>query len=61
MAILPKLILGFPFMTWAQVGLCIIIQPLFKVCYELVVSPLTYGLSKKLKQLERAAGNSYEL
>lgn len=61
MAILPKLILGFPFMTWAQVGLCIIIQPLFKVCYELIVSPITYGLSKKLKQIERDAGNIYEL
>lgn len=61
MAILPKLILGFPFMTWAQVGLCVIIQPLFKVCYELIVSPITYGLSKKLKQIERDAGNIYEL
>lgn len=61
MALLPKWILGFPFMTWPQVGLCIIIQPLFKVCYELVVSPITYGLSKKLKQLERDAGNTYDL
>lgn len=61
MAILPKLILGFPFMTWPQVGLCVIIQPLFKVCYELIVSPLTYWLSKKLKQLEKDAGNSYAL
>lgn len=61
MALLPKWILGFPFMTWAQVGLCVIIQPLFKVCYELIVSPITFGLSKKLKQLEKDAGNSYEL
>ena len=61
MALLPTWILGFPFMTWAQVGLCVIIQPLFKVCYELIVSPITFGLSKKLKQLEKDAGNSYEL
>lgn len=61
MAILPKLILGFSFMTWPQVALCVVIQPLFKVCYELLISPITYGLSKKLKKAEKEAGNVYSL
>lgn len=61
MAILPKMILGFSFMTWSQVALCVVIQPLFKVCYELLISPVTYRLSKKLKKAEKEEGNTYSL
>lgn len=61
MLLLPKLFLGFSFMTWAQVGICVVLQPLFKVAYELVISPLTYFLSRKLKQVEKNADNTYDL
>ena len=59
MYVLPKLFMGFSFMSLSQVGICIIIQPLFKVCYELIVSPITYNLSKKLKKVEAENGNTY--
>lgn len=61
MLLLPKLFLGFSFMTWAQVGICVILQPLFKVAYELIISPLTYFVSQKLKNIEKSAGNTYDL
>ena len=52
MYIFPSLILGFPFMTIPQVLITIILQPLIKVLYEVLVLPITYGTSKKLKQYE---------
>lgn len=59
MYLLPKLFMGFSFMTPLQVLICIIIQPLFKVAYELIVSPITYNLSKYLKKKEAELGNVY--
>lgn len=47
MNILPKLVLGFSFMSWAQVGLAIACQIIVKVLYEIALSPLIIKLCKK--------------
>lgn len=52
MYVFPKLFLGFSFMSPLQMVICILLQPLLKVLYELVVSPLTYNMSKYLKKIE---------
>lgn len=52
MYLLPKLVLGFPFMSPLQMLICILIQPLLKVLYEIIISPLTYTLSNYLKKIE---------
>lgn len=52
MGVLPLLVTGSAFMTWPQIGMCVLIQPLIKFCFELVVSPLTSLLAKKLKRIE---------
>lgn len=60
MYILPKLILGFSFMEGLQVIVCIILQPLAKVLYETIISPITLKLSIKLKEIETKNNNLYE-
>ena len=61
MAILPKIFMGFQFMSWEQVAICIVLQPVCKVLYELAISPATLYLSRTLKSYERNNGNRYEL
>ena len=59
MNIFPSLILGFPFMTWAQEGICVLIQPTFKVIIDCIVAPFTRWACKKLNKLEAENGNVY--
>lgn len=46
MHILPKLFLGFAFMSWAQVGCAILLQVTIKVLYEFLLSPVIIKLCK---------------
>ena len=48
MNILPKAVLGFAFMTWAQVGIAICFQVLVKVIYELLLSPVIVLICRKM-------------
>ena len=52
MMILPKLFLGFSFMTWNQVLIAIPLQACVKTLYESCISPLTYLIVKKVKTYE---------
>ena len=52
MMILPKLFLGFSFMTWNQVLIAIPLQACVKTLYESCISPLTYLIVKKVKAYE---------
>lgn len=61
MFILPRLILGFEFMSLLQVLVCIILQPIFKVLYEIAISPITLLICKKLKKTEEENNNIYNI
>lgn len=52
MVLLPSLFMGFSFMSWEQALICILIQPMVKVAYELLINPLTKWLAGKLKKYE---------
>ena len=59
MYVFPKLVLGFSFMTLPQVAICVILQPILKLIVEVIVSPLTNYLSKKLNKIEAENNNVY--
>lgn len=61
MNIFPKLFLGFEFMSWPQVAVCVLLQPTIKVIYEIIISPLTIKSCKVLHKYESEAGNKYGL
>lgn len=61
MNIFPKMFLGFEFMSWVQVAICVLLQPTIKVIYEIIVSPLTVKSCKALRKYESEAGNAYGL
>lgn len=52
MHILPKLFLGFEFMSWAQVGCAILVQVTIKVLYEFLLSPIIIKLCKSATTTE---------
>lgn len=52
MNILPKLFLGFEFMTWKQIAIAIPVQALTKTLYESAIVPITTILTKKCKKYE---------
>jgi len=52
MMILPKLFLGFSFMTWNQVLIAIPLQACVKTLYETCIVPLTCLIVKKVKKYE---------
>ena len=60
MYLLPKLFLGFEFMTFKQVLIAIPVQALFKTLYECLVVPLTYVIAKATRRYEEklSADNS---
>lgn len=53
MYLLPKLFLGFEFMTWQQVLVAIVIQALIKTAYECLIVPLTTLVVKYTKKYEK--------
>lgn len=59
MYVFPKLVLGFTFMTFTQVCVCVIAQPVLKLIIECIVSPLTRLICCKLNKIENDAGNVY--
>lgn len=59
MYVFPKLFLGFSFMTLPQVAICVLLQPILKLIIEVIVSPLTNFLSRKLNKIEAENGNIY--
>lgn len=52
MYILPKLILGFEFMTIEQILIAIPLQAIIKTSYELLILPITILLVKKIRKYE---------
>lgn len=52
MMILPKIFLGFSFMTWDQVLIAIPLQACVKTLYESCIVPLTHLIVKKVKKYE---------
>lgn len=60
MYLFPMLVFGFSWMTPLQLLICVALQPCIKVVVELVVSPFTRWLSKKLLVIETEAGNIYD-
>jgi uncharacterized integral membrane protein (TIGR00697 family) len=52
MYILPKLILGFEFMTLEQILIAIPLQAIIKTSYELLILPVTTLLVKKIRKYE---------
>ena len=52
MNILPKLFLGFEFMTWQQIAIAIPAQALCKTLYESCIVPLTSLIARKVKKYE---------
>ena len=58
MYVLPKLILGFEFMSIKQVLIAIPLQAMIKTLYEILILPLTTILTKKIKKYEK--GEQYE-
>lgn len=52
MNLFPRLFLGFPFMSWAQVGLAILGQVIIKTTYEIIMSPIILKLCNKAKQAD---------
>lgn len=52
MYILPKLILGFEFMTIEQILIAIPLQAIIKTSYELLILPITTLLVKKIRKYE---------
>lgn len=54
MNILPKLFLGFEFMTWEQIAIAIPVQALCKTLYESAIVPLTALIARKCKKYENS-------
>ncbi len=52
MNLLPRLFLGFAFMSWAQVGLAILFQVIIKVTYEIILTPFIKLICKKAKEYD---------
>ena len=52
MNILPKLFLGFEFMTWTQILIAIPAQAICKVLYEICILPATTLIVKKVRKYE---------
>lgn len=59
MNLLPKLFLGFEFMTWKQVLIAIPTQALCKTLYETCIVPLTAFVAKKVKAYEIKNNSDY--
>ena len=60
MYLFPLMVFGFPWMTPLQLLICVLLQPCIKVIVELIVSPLTKIISKKLLTMELQVGNVYD-
>ena len=58
MNILPKLFLGFEFMTWEQIAIAIPVQALCKTLYESCIVPVTALVAKATKKYEHAVVDS---
>ena len=54
MNILPKLFLGFEFMTWQQILIAIPVQALCKTLYESAIVPLTSLVARKTSTYEKS-------
>lgn len=54
MNILPKLFLGFEFMSWKQIAIAIPVQALVKTLYESCITPLTALVARKAAKYEKA-------
>lgn len=54
MNILPKLFLGFEFMTWQQILIAIPAQALCKTLYESCIVPFTAIIARKIKKYEES-------
>lgn len=52
MYLLPKIFLGFEFMTWQQILIAIPVQSCFKALYEFCIVPLTAFVVKKTRAYE---------
>lgn len=54
MNILPKLFLGFEFMSWKQIAIAIPVQALCKTVYESCIVPLTAIVARKAAKYEKS-------
>lgn len=54
MNILPKLFLGFEFMSWQQIAIAIPVQALCKTLYESCIVPLTALVARKVSKYEES-------
>ena len=54
MNILPKLFLGFEFMSWNQIAIAIPAQALCKTLYESCIVPITATVTKAIKKYEHS-------
>lgn len=61
MGLLPMAFAGGSFMSWPQIALCVVFQPLMKFAFEFVISPLTYWLTRTLKKMEASRGFTYDI
>lgn len=57
MNILPKLFLGFEFMTWKQIAIAIPVQAVCKTLYESCIAPLTSLVARKAGKYEESLKN----